>query len=74
MKGLAGESLHLVIWGFHLPHLSSSQAAAVARRLLSLGVNLVAPCHCTGERAIETFAGIYGPRYLEVGAGTKISF
>ncbi len=69
---LAGEPLYLVIGGFHLPHLSPSQAAAVARKLLSLGVNLVAPCHCTGEKAIETFAGIYGPRYLEVGAGTEI--
>ncbi|RLD98765.1 MAG: MBL fold metallo-hydrolase [Aquificota bacterium] len=66
---LVKEPLHLVMGGFHLMNLPAPQVAAVARQLLSLEAALVAPCHCTGDTAIETFASIYGERCLLVGAG-----
>jgi 7,8-dihydropterin-6-yl-methyl-4-(beta-D-ribofuranosyl)aminobenzene 5'-phosphate synthase len=66
---LAGESLYLVMGGFHLMGLSSREVARVVRRLLDLEVSLVAPCHCTGDEAIETFAGILGGRCMSVGVG-----
>ncbi len=67
---VAKEPVYLVMGGFHLLGLSPSQVAGVARQLLSLDVALVAPCHCTEDKAIETFAGIYGERCLLVGAGS----
>ncbi len=71
---LVQDSLYLVVGGFHLLHLPVDQVASVARRLLSLEVALVAPCHCTGEEAMETFAGIYGKRCVPVGAGSILEF
>ncbi len=66
---MVGEPLYMVMGGFHLGGLSSGEVAGVARQLLTLGVSLVAPCHCTGDQAIETFAGIFGKRCLSVGVG-----
>jgi 7,8-dihydropterin-6-yl-methyl-4-(beta-D-ribofuranosyl)aminobenzene 5'-phosphate synthase len=69
---LAGEPLHLVMGGFHLLHNTPREVASVARQFLSLDVALVAPCHCTGDQAIETFAGIFGKRFIKIGVGTAL--
>jgi len=35
----------------------------------ALGVQQVAPSHCTGERAIEQFRHEFGTGFIPVGAG-----
>ncbi len=69
---VVGEPVHMVLGGFHLLDRTTSQVTAVAKRLMEMGVSMVAPCHCTGERAIETFADIYGDAFVRVGAGTSV--
>ena len=62
----------LVIGGFHFLGLDGITITAIAEELLELGVEYVAPCHCSGERGREIFASVFGNRYVEAKAGTVI--
>jgi len=37
-----------------------------------LGVERVAPCHCTGEAALRMFEAEYGQGYIQAGVGRVI--
>jgi len=37
-----------------------------------MGIQRVAPCHCTGDRAMAMFESEYGERFIEAGAGCII--
>ncbi len=58
--------------GFHLLQTSKKEARILAEKLKALGVDLVAPSHCTGERALAAFADIFQDGFLEIGAGAII--
>ena len=62
----------LLIGGFHLMGASRSELEAVAERLIELGVEEVAPCHCSGERAVEVFREHFGGKLIECGVGLVI--
>jgi 7,8-dihydropterin-6-yl-methyl-4-(beta-D-ribofuranosyl)aminobenzene 5'-phosphate synthase len=66
-------SVHLVIGGFHLGSKSNAQIAAILRDFRRLGVERVAPCHCTGDNAIAMFAKEYGEDFIQAGAGKVIT-
>ncbi len=65
------KTVRLVLGGFHLHRLSDELIQQVIDRLRELGVEQVAPAHCTGERAIQLFRRAYGPRCLPAGAGRR---
>jgi 7,8-dihydropterin-6-yl-methyl-4-(beta-D-ribofuranosyl)aminobenzene 5'-phosphate synthase len=69
---LAGDSVYLVMGGFHLADMSEDQISSILRDFRRLGVRKVAPSHCTGERAIAMFAAEYGDDFLRTGAGSVI--
>ncbi len=69
---LTGEPVYLVLGGFHLRNLSDAQIAAILGEFRRLGVQKVAPSHCTGERTIELFAVEYGEDFLRTGAGSIV--
>ena len=69
-----GEALRLVVGGCHLGRQSSSRINAVLDRLEKLGVQKVAPCHCSGDLARELFAQRYGDRCELAGVGTVFQF
>ena len=56
----------LAIGGFHRP------SPAVVKGLRALGVEKVAPSHCTGDRAIEAFKKEYGDDFIAYGVGKII--
>jgi 7,8-dihydropterin-6-yl-methyl-4-(beta-D-ribofuranosyl)aminobenzene 5'-phosphate synthase len=62
----------LVIGGFHLIGLSDDEIAVIAEELLKLGVQYIAPCHCTGERGREIFKEIWEDRFIDARAGSII--
>ncbi len=66
------EEIYLVMGGFHLGGASPGQVKEIIRSFQGLGVLHVAPCHCTGTRAMALFEEAYGDHYLDVGAGTVI--
>ena len=64
---------YLVLGGFHLGGASKRQVERIIADFRDLGVQKVAPCHCTGDRAIEIFAENYGEDFVQVGVGCVIT-
>lgn len=71
-KSLRGGSVHLALGGFHLLNMGPEQLRALTAEFRQLGVEKVAPTHCTGDPAIEMFAAQYGDDFVPVGAGLVI--
>jgi 7,8-dihydropterin-6-yl-methyl-4-(beta-D-ribofuranosyl)aminobenzene 5'-phosphate synthase len=69
---LTGEGVYLVLGGFHLKDMNDAQISSILRDFRRLGVQKVAPSHCTGDRAIAMFAAEYGEDFLRTGAGSVI--
>jgi 7,8-dihydropterin-6-yl-methyl-4-(beta-D-ribofuranosyl)aminobenzene 5'-phosphate synthase len=70
---ITGEKIYLMIGGFHLGGAFPSQISYVAESLLQLGVEKVAPCHCSGEGARRLFSDYFGDNYVDCGVGKVIS-
>lgn len=65
--------IHMVLGGFHLRDKSAAEIETVITQLRDLGVERIAPCHCTGEQAMSMFATAFGADYIPVGAGKVLS-
>jgi len=70
---LTSDPVYLVLGGFHLGGKTATEISAILADFRRLGVQKVAPCHCTGRLAIAMFAAEYGPAFIQVGAGAVIS-
>jgi 7,8-dihydropterin-6-yl-methyl-4-(beta-D-ribofuranosyl)aminobenzene 5'-phosphate synthase len=70
--GMTGEKISLIMGGFHLSGASPSQISYVAESLLQLGIEKVAPCHCSGDRARRLFSEYFGDDYINCGVGKEI--
>jgi 7,8-dihydropterin-6-yl-methyl-4-(beta-D-ribofuranosyl)aminobenzene 5'-phosphate synthase len=64
--------IYLLMGGFHLGSSSHAQIEAIIARLKALGVNKVAPSHCTGEKATALFRTAWGNDFIEGGLGAVI--
>ncbi len=60
---------HLVLGGFHLGGASRKKIEGIIADFRELGVQKVAPCHCTGDKAIALFREVYGEDFIENGVG-----
>jgi len=65
-KLMEKEKIHLVIGGFHHPPLSCVE------KFKELGVEKVAPSHCTGDLVREAFRKEYKKDFIEYGVGKII--
>jgi 7,8-dihydropterin-6-yl-methyl-4-(beta-D-ribofuranosyl)aminobenzene 5'-phosphate synthase len=72
VTAVTGAPVRLVLGGFHLFKEADTTIVEVVSRLKKLGVSYAAPCHCSGERAIELFSESYGSRFWSCSAGTVI--
>jgi 7,8-dihydropterin-6-yl-methyl-4-(beta-D-ribofuranosyl)aminobenzene 5'-phosphate synthase len=59
----------LVLGGFHLGGASRGQVEDIVSMFRQLGVQRVAPCHCTGDRARRVFVDAYGMDCTLAGVG-----
>jgi 7,8-dihydropterin-6-yl-methyl-4-(beta-D-ribofuranosyl)aminobenzene 5'-phosphate synthase len=66
------EPVHLVMGGFHLGSRNETEIDAILTEFRRLGVERVAPCHCTGDLAQAMFAAEYGEDYIQAGVGRII--
>jgi 7,8-dihydropterin-6-yl-methyl-4-(beta-D-ribofuranosyl)aminobenzene 5'-phosphate synthase len=64
--------LYLALGGFHLGGLSSAELESIIASFRQLGVEKVAPCHCSGDQTRQIFKERYGTNYLESGVGKII--
>jgi 7,8-dihydropterin-6-yl-methyl-4-(beta-D-ribofuranosyl)aminobenzene 5'-phosphate synthase len=67
-------SMHAVLGGMHLAEASEERIARTSAALDRYGVRLVAPCHCSGERAIAKLRSQLGERVVDCFAGASFSF
>jgi len=70
---LPDKSIYLVMGGFHLSGASDSQLKTIIKGFRDLGVQRVAPSHCSGDRCRELFREEYKENYVEGGAGKIIA-
>jgi len=72
-KELHGGSISLVMGGFHLISASDGTIGKIIAELQSLGVEHVAPSHCTGDGARALFREAWGTDFLDGGLGSSIA-
>ncbi|MBN1138246.1 MAG: MBL fold metallo-hydrolase [Anaerolineae bacterium] len=63
------DEVALVMGGFHLGGASRARIMEIIDRFHVLGVQQVAPCHCTGDQAREIFHVAFGENYHPCGVG-----
>jgi len=61
------KTIYIVLGGFHL-----GDDRAVIKEFKALGVQKVAPCHCTGDLAIGQFREEYKDNFIANGVGKII--
>ena len=67
-----GRDIYLLTGGFHLSGAGDAEIRAIIGRLKALGVEKVAPSHCTGDNAIRLFRKAWGENFIEGGLGAVI--
>jgi 7,8-dihydropterin-6-yl-methyl-4-(beta-D-ribofuranosyl)aminobenzene 5'-phosphate synthase len=68
------QPVRLVMGGFHLLEMGAGEINAIIAELRALGVQQVAPTHCSGDLARQLFAEAYGEDFVEAGAGLVLTF
>ena len=71
---LTGESIQLVIGGFHLGNAGNQQLGRICEELDEIGVECVSASHCTGDDSIDYFREYYGDSFVESGVGFVYEF
>ncbi len=68
-KTFLNDKIYLVLGGFHLMAYSEEEVKKIIEDLKELGVEKIAPSHCTGGRPIELFREAWGEDFLDLGCG-----
>ncbi len=68
-KSILEDPIYLVLGGFHLGDQSKNTIQGIIEDFRRLGVQKVAPSHCTGDQAIALFHEAYGEDFIQSGAG-----
>jgi len=72
-REITGGDVCLVLGGFHLGSAGTPKVRRIISDLREMGVEKVAPCHCTGARATAEFAARYGDDFMRCGVGFRWS-
>ncbi|NWF94035.1 MAG: sigma 54-interacting transcriptional regulator [Syntrophaceae bacterium] len=71
-KTIARENIYMAIGGWHLCSAGEREIKGMIEAFLKMGIQKVAPCHCTGDRAMEMFKREYGKNFIKAGVGKII--
>lgn len=70
---LMGEKpLYLAAGGFHLKDSSEQEIEEIVKELQAIGIQKVAPTHCTGAMAQDIFKYYFQENYLTLGVGKEM--
>ncbi len=72
-KEATGEKVFLVMGGFHLLGKSETEIKGIVQKFRELGVERIAPSHCSGDLAREMLRQEYGEKFIENGTGKVIN-
>ena len=64
--------VHMIVGGLHLLRHSEDEVRNVVAQLRELGVQKVAPTHCSGDKTISIFKESFGDGFIEMGVGQVI--
>lgn len=67
-----GKKIYLLMGGFHLVGRTDAEIRTIIKRLKAVGVEKVAPSHCTGDNAIRMFRDEWKDDFIEGGLGAII--
>jgi 7,8-dihydropterin-6-yl-methyl-4-(beta-D-ribofuranosyl)aminobenzene 5'-phosphate synthase len=68
-----GDHVHEIFGGLHLVTTADTAIARIATDLREVWrIDLIAPGHCTGERAFAALARTFGARYVYAGLGAVV--
>jgi 7,8-dihydropterin-6-yl-methyl-4-(beta-D-ribofuranosyl)aminobenzene 5'-phosphate synthase len=73
-KAIAKEDIYMVIGGWHLSSAGEREIKGIIEAFLRWGIQKVAPCHCTGDRAMAMFKNVYGENFIKAGVGSTLKF
>lgn len=68
------DRIRAVIGGFHLLNANDQRLELTLAALRSFSPNMVIPCHCTGERAMNLLKAVLGERVMPGHAGATYEF
>lgn len=68
-REIGNDDPYLILGGFHLGGASQKKIEGIIADFQELGVQKIAPCHCTGDKAIALFREAYGEDFIENGVG-----
>jgi 7,8-dihydropterin-6-yl-methyl-4-(beta-D-ribofuranosyl)aminobenzene 5'-phosphate synthase len=74
-KKVTQKNIYLVIGGFHLLPYEAAEITRLAKLMKDdLGVENVAPAHCTGPLGFKIFKDVYGAKDSYAGLGSTVNF
>ncbi len=68
------KSIELIVGGFHLVNTADKEIREISTSLRKLGVQGIAPSHCTGRNAMEIFENEWGNQYIRLYLGDAHRF
>jgi len=71
-KEMTGQDVYLVVGGFHLGGKGAAEIEGIVEDFQRLGVQKVAPCHCSGDAARRLFKEAYGEDFILAGLGSTV--
>jgi len=71
-KHFKTDRLFFVMGGFHLIEEDARIIESIAGEFKNMGIEKVAPTHCSGPKAEEIFAGKYGEDFIAIRAGKAV--
>jgi 7,8-dihydropterin-6-yl-methyl-4-(beta-D-ribofuranosyl)aminobenzene 5'-phosphate synthase len=72
-KTIAKKDIYMVIGGWHLSSAGEREIKGIIDAFQRIGIQKVAPCHCTGDRALAMFKREYGEHFIKAGVGRIIN-
>ena len=73
-KAYTNNGIALLYGGYHMLPYDRREVTTVAGQLKNLGVQRVAPAHCTGHLAFKVLKDTYGADYIFAGLGGSTKF
>ena len=70
---ISGNPPYLALGGFHLASKKPGEIRRVIKDFRKIGVRTLAPCHCTGDRAIRMISDEFGESYRAFRAGDRLA-
>jgi 7,8-dihydropterin-6-yl-methyl-4-(beta-D-ribofuranosyl)aminobenzene 5'-phosphate synthase len=73
-KAITKKDIYMAIGGWHLSSAGEREIKGIIDAFQRMGIQKVAPCHCTGDRAMAMFKSEYGENFIKAGVGSVIKF